>query len=203
MTFQTLDYWSATGTLEKPNLSEETKTTFDKCKTRHERNQYLINTRLYCSAVWSKLIRRDFIEGNEARSPPGRRTEDSFFSLELLYHEPTIALFENSPYVWRRVSETSQSAQMPKLSKVNDLFLLVDSYSKLADGQILCSEAAPEAGAFAAYPYVILLSYFDFFDDAEIGEIRGCCFSMASILKNGIMVVSKLLEWSQRYWESG
>lgn len=131
------------------------------------------------------MIRRDFIEGNEARSPSGRRIEDSYFSLELLYHEPTIALFENPPYVWRRVSETSQSAQMPKLSKVNDLSLLVDSYSKLADGQILCSEAAQEAGAFAAHPYVILLSYFDFFDDAEIGEIRGRCFSMASILKNG------------------
>lgn len=74
---------------------------------------------------------------------------------------------------------------MPKLSEVNDLPLFVNSYSKLADGQILCSEVVQEAGAFAVYPHVILLSYFDFFDDDEIGEIRGRCFSMASILKNG------------------
>lgn len=184
LTFQTLDYWSATGTLEKPNLSEEAKVAFDKCKTRHERNQCLINTRLYCSAVWSKLIRRDFIEGNEVRFPSGRRNEDSYFSLELLYHEPTIALFENPFYVWRRASANSQSAKMPKLSEVKDLFLLVDSYSKLADGQILCSEAAQEAGAFAAYLYVVLLSYLDFFSDEEIGEIRSRCISMAGILKN-------------------
>lgn len=185
VTYQTLDYWSASKTLSEPSLSDHARAKLASCVSRNELNSYLIESRLYCSAVWSKLIKHDYIETHQIKFPDGRRNEDSYFSLNLLYYKPSITFFDSPFYVWRRASSNSQSAKGVKRSDVEDLLWILVSYEKNGMNFSLDNESLHDAMAFASYLYVILLSYLDLVSDEDMARLKNEAYSLSHMLESG------------------
>ena len=119
----------------------------------------LLSTGLYCSAVWSKLIRRDLILKNSLFFPEGRRNEDCEWSLKLLYYIKSLKYFDCPFYIWRRNSQVSQSVKPLSIDVVTDLGWVLTQHNDNVRNQLIPAINKSLANKFASYLFVVFLGY--------------------------------------------
>lgn len=155
--FDTYDYWSNSQELRDHDKSD--LFIINGWDDLAQITKHLIRRGGYCSAVWSKLIKRELITEHNIQFPMGERNEDSDFSLQLLYWAQSYGWHDTPFYVWRRNSGTSQSAQALTSPILLDLLRLLDRHIAFAKQGGFPTDAVLSAHHYAAYLYVIALSY--------------------------------------------
>ena len=180
ITFPTYNFWSNSKSLEIQPCTVDSPVLYD--------NGYLplISSGLYGASVWSKFIKRDLIRDNNIGFPDGRRNEDSYFSLLLLYHARKIVLYNDSFYVWRRASVNSQSTNNVRYSDAEDLFWIINYHVNYVANCSIAQSNLVSAKAFVAYLYVVLLSYLDLVDSPQVCDFRSKVFNMSDLLSFGV-----------------
>lgn len=119
----------------------------------------LIESGLYCSAVWSKTVKRQLIVDNSLFFLEGKRNEDCDWSLRLLYQIKSVKLYNSPFYVWRRNSAVSQSVKPLDAKIVKDLFGILHQHCEAIKTEMISKTNKAASNAFAAYLYVVLLGY--------------------------------------------
>lgn len=147
----------------------------------------LIESGLYCSAVWSKTVKRQLIVDNNLCFLEGKRNEDCDWSLRLLYQIKSVKLLNSPFYVWRRNSAVSQSVKPLDAKIVKDLLDIVHQHCATINTEMISKTNKAASNAFAAYLYVILLGY--------AGTL---CKSEATVILDSAKKCSWLLSCSNR-----
>ena len=119
----------------------------------------LIESGLYCSAVWSKTVKRQLIVDNNLFFLEGKRNEDCDWSLRLLYQIKSVKLYNSPFYVWRRNSAVSQSVKPLDAKIVKDLLGILHQHCEAINTEMISKTNKAASNAFAAYLYVVLLGY--------------------------------------------
>ena len=145
----------------------------------------LIESGLYCSAVWSKTVRRQLIVDSDLYFLEGKRNEDCDWSLRLLYQINSIKLYNSPFYVWRRNSAVSQSVKPLDAKIVRDLLGILNQHCELIKTKTISDTNKAASNAFAAYLYVVLLGYAGTLSKSEANDIIALASKCSWLLSYG------------------
>lgn len=169
--YPTLNLWSSSGELTRSSKGAEFSA--DSLHTNSS-IEYLLKHGRYAAAVWAKTVKRKIILENDLFFLEGFRNEDSDWSLRLLYFLSTISWMDFPFYVWRRNSSVSQSVGSISISIVRDLASIIDNHINYLNSHrsIGDKDRFTLSNSYAAYLFVILLSYLYLKDDDDFLLLR-------------------------------
>lgn len=184
--YETKNYWGRSETLEEPKKIAR-HAEICNCNSFEERVEYLLKNGVYYSAVWSKTVKRAFIESFGILFPEGRRNEDTAWSLKLLYYANSITWLDSTYYVWRRNSSGSQSSGDISFSEFRDITLIIQAHLSCSQNRDIARNRWLLASHFVAYIYIIALSYINLVapekqDEAEYEAICDFLFEQSPLL---------------------
>ncbi|WP_216395418.1 glycosyltransferase family 2 protein [Arcanobacterium phocae] len=113
----------------------------------------LADRALLASAVWTKVVRRQFIIDNDIIFPVGMRNEDTDWSAKVISLCASMTWLDDSFYVYRRGHEYAQTSHRLTQSEVDDLQKIIQRH---LDASTKLSKVRQQAlFAFLAYPFVV------------------------------------------------
>lgn len=152
------NFWSGSNTLEGPSTSLEKD--LETLGSFSSKMELLIRNGSYASAVWSKTVKRELLESHRILFPEGRRNEDTYVSLQLLYYAQSVTWLDEWFYVWRRNSTVSQSSKGITKAILQDIAWIVEEHVELANNHVFDEDRLDICNNFISYIYLLCLSYY-------------------------------------------
>lgn len=131
----------------------------------------IIDNELTTSAVWTKVIRRDFLTEHGIVFPSGMRNEDTDVSAQIIAHIDSVAWLDQRFYVYRMGHPYAQTSHSLAISTVDDLEHVLRS--NLSDARSLPQGRRGALMAFLARPMIVWVgqaSALGLLDEKKHGE---------------------------------
>ena len=131
----------------------------------------IIDNELTTSAVWTKVIRRDFLTEHGIVFPSGMRNEDTDVSAQIIAHIDSVAWLDQRFYVYRMGHPYAQTSHSLAISTVDDLEHVLRS--NLSAARSLSEGRRGALMAFLARPMIVWVgqaSALGLLDEKKHGE---------------------------------
>lgn len=147
-------YWENKGITELENYPVDPE------KAAQNPIKEIMATNNFAAAVWSKVIRTDFIRSNQLYFESGMRNEDSDWTVRMLLCVKHLEWYGDPYYVYRKGSAYAQTSKIPKEKELKDLERIIVTYAKSRTE----GERRQAVNSYLAYLFSVWMGQVDFTD---------------------------------------